>query len=68
MNPIRATIAPATTGGMTLSTQPSPANCTMKPTAMRSTPTATMPARAEPVPAVVVAAVIGAMNANDDPR
>ena len=53
---------------MSRSTQPMPANCTMKPTIASSTPTATMPASAEPVPAVVVAAVIGAMNANDEPR
>ena len=36
--------------------------------AMSRMPTATMPARAEPIPAVAVAAVTGAMNANDDPR
>jgi hypothetical protein len=63
-----ATIAPATTGGMSFSIQPSPANCTTKPTAASSTPTATMPASAEPIPCDAVAAVTGAMNANDDPR
>ena len=68
MKPINATIAPATTGGMSLSIQPMPANCTMKPTIASSTPTETMPARADPVPDMVVAAVIGAMNANDEPR
>jgi hypothetical protein len=65
---LRATIAPATTGGMSLSIQPVPANCTAKPTAASSTPTATMPASAEPMPCDAVAAVTGAMNANDEPR
>ena len=36
LNPMSATMAPATTGGMSLSIQPMPANCTMKPIAASS--------------------------------
>ena len=68
LKPIRATMAPATTGGMTLSTQPRPAICTTTPTRASRMPTATMPARADSVPPIAVAAVTGAMNANDEPR
>ena len=50
LKPMSATIDPATTGGMSLSIQPMPANCTMKPTAASRMPTATMPASAEPMP------------------
>ena len=63
-----ATMAPATTGGMTLSTHPRPTNCTTTPMSASRMPTATMPARADPVPPIAVAAVTGAMNANDEPR
>ncbi|GAA1730494.1 hypothetical protein GCM10009746_10810 [Microbacterium paludicola] len=68
LKPIRATIAPATTGGMSLSTQPRPANCTTRPITASRTPTATMPASADPIPADAVAAVTGAMKAKDEPR
>ena len=68
LNPMSATIVPATTGGMSLSIQPMPANCTTKPIAASRMPTAAMPASAEPIPTEAVAAVTGAMNANDEPR
>lgn len=65
LKPIRATIAPATTGGIRASIHRVPATCTIAPTIINKTPIATIPPSAPPGDA---AAVTGAMNANDDPR
>ncbi len=49
LNPIRATIVPVTTGGMTRGIQPAPATCTTAPTTARATPVITMPPSASEI-------------------
>ena len=74
--PIRATIAPETTGGMSLSIQPVPVACTRKPMPASNTPATNTPSSAwlicSPVwsalPSPGPSARIGAMNANELPR
>ncbi len=68
LNPMRATIAPDTTGGITRSIHPAPARCTTSPTTASSAPTTMIPDRASGMPPIFVAAPIGARNANDEPR
>ena len=68
LNPMRATIAPLTTGGISMSIQCVPLRCTMTPTMASSTPTTIIPARATDSPPAAVAARIGARNAKDEPR
>ena len=74
LRPIRATMAPETTGGMSFSIQRVPIFCTSRPTSARITPvTATLTIAC--VICCVVSRVlpplyawIGAMNANEEPR
>jgi hypothetical protein len=66
--PMSATIVPVTTGGMSRSIQRVPARCTTTPTTVSSRPVTRMPPTATDAPPVAVAARIGAMNANEDPR
>ena len=68
LNPISATIVPDTTGGSSASTQPVPVFTTMRPISASSRPTAMIPNWAAPIDSVAIAAVIGAMNANEEPR
>ena len=74
LRPMRATIAPATTGGMSFSIQRVPTFCTMRPTSASSTPVTATLTIACVICAVVsrvlppLYAWIGAMKANDDPR
>ena len=58
-------------GGMSASIQREPSHCTMSPTSASSTPTTTMPKSAAPIgspTSAPIAARIGAMNANEEPR
>ena len=66
--PISATMVPITAGGMRAWIQPVPDRCTTTPIAASSSPVAMMPPSAAPVPSSAVAAVSGAMNANELPR
>lgn len=68
LNPMSATIAPVTTGGNDASSQRVPTTCTMPPITINSTPTATKPPSALPVPCAATAAVTGAITAKLDPR
>ena len=68
LSPMSATMVPVTTGGMSASIQRVPATCTTAPMAASSTPTTTMPPSATDCPPLAVAALMGAMNANDEPR
>lgn len=68
LKPISATIAPATTGGMSASIQPVPVTTTTRPARASSTPVAAIPNSADGIPCAVEAARIGAMNAKDEPR
>jgi len=73
---MRATIAPETTGGMSLSIQRVPVACTRKPTPASRRPATKTPRRAWPycsgvssgLPSPGPSARIGAMKANDEPR
>ena len=73
-NPIRATIAPATTGGMSFSIQRVPTFCTSRPTSASRTPVIATLTIACVICWVVSSVLpplyawIGAMNANDEPR
>ncbi len=49
LNPIRATIVPVTTGGITSGIQPAPATCTTAPTTASATPVITIPPRASEI-------------------
>ena len=68
LKPMRATIVPVTTGGMTTSIHRGPARCTTRPTAASRRPTTTMPPSALDIPPLAIAAEIGAMKANEEPR
>ena len=68
LKPMRATIAPVTTGGISASIQPVPVAVTTRPTAASSRPVTMIPKRAAPIPWSPIEAWIGAMNANDEPR
>jgi hypothetical protein len=67
-NPISATIAPVTAGGITTSIQRVPPRCTTTPTNTSATPTATNPPSALPLPRLAVAAITGAITEKLDPR
>ena len=65
---ISATIAPVTTGGTSASIQPAPVASTTSPTAVRASPVTRIPNSAFPIVPDAVAAPMGAMKANDEPR
>ena len=67
LNPISATIAPVTAGGITVSMIPFPRRFTTNPTAMSARPAATTPPSCAPNPRLFDANN-GAINANDDPK
>ena len=68
LKPIRATIAPVTTGGNVASIQCVPTRCTTAPMTISARPTATRPPSALPVPFDATAAVTGAITEKLDPR
>ncbi|CAB4837809.1 unannotated protein [freshwater metagenome] len=68
LRPIIITIEPVTIGGKSQLIQPIPTALTTRPTTARITPVATTPPRATAIPPFVIAAAIGARNANDEPR
>ena len=68
LNPISATIAPVTTGGSVTSIQWVPTRCTTAPMMISTTPTATRPPSALPVPCDATAAVTGAITEKLEPR
>ena len=49
LKPIRATMVPVTTGGITNGIQPAPATCTTAPTTASATPVITIPPRASEI-------------------
>ena len=67
-SPISATIVPETMGGSKASTHPLPRHVTSAPTMASNSPVTAIPNNALPVPPSTLAAVTGAMNANDEPR
>ena len=68
LKPIRATIAPATIGGIRPSIHLVPVATTIRPTIASRIPVTTIPNSADGIPCAFVAATIGTMNANDEPR
>ena len=68
LKPIRATIHPVTVGGMMRSIQTMPAKCTITPISAKVTPTLMAPPSAADCPYWEDTAVIGAINAKDDPK
>src|SRR5699024_8072720 len=66
--PIRATIDPITTGGMSAPIQPVPPFWTSSPSSASRTPVTITPPSAAPIESASVDAVLGAMNAKEQPR
>ena len=66
--PMSATIEPITTGGMRWEIQPAPTFCTTRPSRASSSPVTSTPPSAAPIESACVEAVIGAMNAKEEPR
>ena len=68
LKPISATMVPVTAGGMSFCSHPVPATCTITPIRNSAAPAMITPPSAPPGPYWFTDAVIGAMNANEDPR
>ena len=68
LKPISATIVPVTSGGISAESHPVPSTWTITPIRNSAAPAMTTPPRAPPGPYWPMAAEIGAMNANDEPR
>jgi hypothetical protein len=68
LRPIRATIAPVTTGGISHSMTRELVRSTSSPMRKNSTPQTTIPPRAAGMPPSALAAITGAMKAKLDPR
>ena len=68
LKPISATIEPITTGGISTLIQRVPTLLTSRPSSARSTPVTITPPSAAPIESDWVEAVIGAMNAKEEPR
>ncbi len=66
--PIRATMAPVTTGGMATWIQREPARWTTAPIRASAAPAIRMPPRAPAAPCWLWAAAMGAMKAKLEPR